>query len=89
MDLTTWYATNVVLSSDGPQPHFITVEFPRKVAVQVSLSGSVLLHASHLVVLRNSAYISATLKMIPILRLRWLFVLGRALVTSKTFVSSL
>jgi anaphase-promoting complex subunit 10 len=24
-------------SSDGPQPHFITVEFPRKVAVQVKL----------------------------------------------------
>lgn len=23
-------------SSDGPQPHFITIEFPRKVAIQVS-----------------------------------------------------
>jgi len=23
-------------SSDGPQPHFITVEFPRKVAIQAS-----------------------------------------------------
>jgi anaphase-promoting complex subunit 10 len=24
-------------SSDGPQPHFITIEFPRKVAIQVRL----------------------------------------------------
>ena len=26
-----------VSSSDGPQPHFITVEFPRRVAIQVCL----------------------------------------------------
>ena len=28
--------SNSLASSDGPQPHFITVEFPRKLAIQVS-----------------------------------------------------
>ncbi|KAF5392323.1 hypothetical protein D9757_001369 [Collybiopsis confluens] len=27
-------------SSDGPQPHFITVEFPRKIAIQASFDAS-------------------------------------------------
>ena len=34
-------------SSDGPQPHFITVEFPRKVAIQVRIIcelGSPIVH---------------------------------------------
>ena len=30
--------TRFSLSSDGPQPHFITVEFPRKMAVQVLIN---------------------------------------------------
>lgn len=38
--LTRWSATLVVKSpsSDGPQPHFITIEFPRKMPVQVRLT---------------------------------------------------
>ena len=34
-------------SSDGPQPHFITIEFPRKVAIQVSIGGTMFCQYSH------------------------------------------
>lgn len=35
-------STGISLSSDGPQPHFITAEFPRKMAIQVG-AGCIML----------------------------------------------
>lgn len=34
-NLMLFVCPDAYLSSDGPQPHFITIEFPRKVAIQV------------------------------------------------------
>lgn len=38
---------DVFTSSDGPQPHFITIEFPRKVAIQVRTSDCTAVAAAH------------------------------------------
>jgi anaphase-promoting complex subunit 10 len=34
LTITALPTTNLSSSSDGPQPHFITIEFPRKMAIQ-------------------------------------------------------
>lgn len=69
-------------SSDGPQPHFITIEFPRKVAIQVRL-----LHMWSGIITkptRKSAYFLAFSWTIRILLLRSPFERELAQVIFKT-----
>lgn len=63
---TTWHWSSQAeksFSSDGPQPHFITAEFPRKVAMQVFIA-STCERSFNIAPFRNWAYILVSTKMV-------------------------
>lgn len=77
-------ADHIHSSSDGPQPHFITIEFPRKVAIQVCIHCIVsFIYSSNS---RNLAFSSIFPKTIRTRRLLWQSVQELAPVTFRMCV---
>jgi hypothetical protein len=77
--------SSLCTSSDGPQPHFITIEFPRKVAIQV-MQGPINLPIPKFdkyIYHRKSVFTSIFLTMIPILLPLLPFVQGQVQVICK------
>ena len=72
-------------SSDGPQPHFITIEFPRKVAIQVMQGQSIFTFPrfNERIHHRKSVFISIFLTTIPTRPPLLPFVQGRVQVICK------
>ena len=74
-------------SSDGPQPHFITVQFPRKIAIQVRSPSHPGRYANLTIFAsrkRKLAFFWGSLLMIRILLRRYVSELGQDLMTYRT-----